>query len=118
MMPSSSDPPGCGGAPGCGHASDPPPVFDLPPPPRPPWLEDLESCEDSGSPLRQLETCENVDATAMMGEGDFESAFHSVAVIVVCAVLVVIFALTLGVVIFRWGKLRKGRERRVRFNYK
>ena len=103
MLPS-SDPPGCsGGAPGCtGYAADPPPVFDLPPPPRPPWLEDLEGCEEeSETPLRQLETCENTVPLAMGEGGDFESAFHSVAVVVVCALLVVMFALTLGVVVFR-----------------
>ena len=107
------DPSGCGGAPGCSYASDPPPSFDLPPPPRPPWLEDLENCEDGGEGFggkiqsssfaaHQLETCENtVILDAMMTGDDFESAFHSVAVVVVCAILVVIFSLSLGVVIFR-----------------
>ena len=27
----------------------PPPVFNLPPPPRPPWLEDLDDCGSKGS---------------------------------------------------------------------
>ena len=100
----------CAGAPGgsCGYASDPPPAFDLPPPPRPPWLEDLENCNEGGKiqnsnfAAHQLETCENtVIRDAMMTGDDFESAFHSVAVVVVCAILVVMFSLTLGVVIFR-----------------
>ena len=97
----------CKGAPGCvGYAPDPPPTFDLPPPPRPPWLEDLENCEDGNGPhdfaAHQLETCENtVILDAAMAGSEFESAFHSVAVVVVCATLVVIFSLTLGVVIFR-----------------
>ena len=102
------DPSGCVGVPGCGYSRDPPPTFDLPPPPRPPWLEDLENCggEDSedgfGGRFQtdyQLETCDNVIMGA--SSSDFESAFHSVAVVVVCAILVVMFALALGVVIFR-----------------
>ena len=41
----------------------PPPVFNLPPPPRPPWLEDLDDCGSTEASLSemlaQLETCDN-----------------------------------------------------------
>ncbi len=88
---------GCGGVDGCSFAADPPPVFDLPPPPRPPWLDELDDC-DAKEAVAVLESCDNtliVDAT------DFESTFHSIAVVVVCAIIVVMFSLVLGVVVFR-----------------
>ncbi len=93
----------------------PPPVFDLPPPPRPPWLEELaEDCD--GSPtvaemVAQMESCEHNTLVGMpggfggfgagAGAGGFESVFHSVAVVVVCAVLFVLVVLGVGVTIFR-----------------
>jgi hypothetical protein len=81
----------------------PPPVFNLPPPPRPPWLEDLDDCgskEGSVSEmLAQLETCDNTvirDSHTL-----FEDTFHSVAVIVVSAVVLVMVLLVAAVMIFK-----------------
>ena len=101
---------GCGGVDGCSYAYDPPPSFDLPPPPRPPWLEEVENCDEDleGAPegsglerltIHQLETCENT--LILDANGSFENAFHSAAVVVVCAIIVVMVSLIVGIVIFR-----------------
>ncbi len=81
-----------------------PPVFDLPPPPRPPWLE--EACDDDAaefSPQQHdislLESCDNTVILDNMSY--FEDTFHSVAVIVVCSIVFVLAALVAGVVLFR-----------------
>ena len=95
----------------------PPPEFHLPPPPRPPWMEDLDGCDKSeytnlddgrvtSSPslkeiLNSKDTCDN---TILITDHQsyFEDTFHSIAVIVVCAVILVIMLLIVGVVIFRY----------------
>ena len=95
----------------------PPPEFHLPPPPRPPWMEDLDGCDKSeyttlddgrvtSSPslkeiLNSKDTCDN---TILISDHQsyFEDTFHSIAVIVVCAVILVIMLLIVGVVIFRY----------------
>lgn len=84
----------------CDDCIPPPPLFDLPPPPRPPWLEDIEDCESNPSQsqiLDQLETCDN---TVILGS-NFEETFHSVAVIVVCSFVIVIMLMIAGIVLFR-----------------
>ena len=81
--------------PGC-----PPPVFNLPPPPRPPWLDDPDGCGFSeDSDLAMLETCDAV--TLISDNSYFEDTFHSVAVVLVSAVALVILLMVAGVVIFR-----------------
>ena len=81
----------------------PPPVFNLPPPPRPPWLEDLDDCGSNEASLSemlgQLETCDNTiirDSHTL-----FEDTFHSVAVIVVSAIVLVLVLLVAAVMIFK-----------------
>jgi hypothetical protein len=81
----------------------PPPVFNLPPPPRPPWLEDPDDCGSKdpslSAMLSQLESCDNPlirDSHTL-----FEDTFHSVAVIVVSAVVLVMVILVAGVMIFK-----------------
>ena len=95
----------------------PPPEFHLPPPPRPPWMEELDGCDKSeyttlddgrvtSSPslkeiLNSLDnTCDN---TIVLNDSQsyFEDTFHSIAVIIVCSVVLVIMLLIIGVVIFR-----------------
>jgi hypothetical protein len=79
-----------------------PPIFDLPPPPRPPWLEDLEDCDSKPSisdVLSQLETC---DSTVIRDHQTlFDDTFHSIAVIVVSAIVLVVILLVGAVMIFR-----------------
>ena len=82
----------------------PPPSFNLPPPPRPPWLEDVEDCDETspGIALDQLESCSNhILVDPFGGGGSFEDTFHSVAVIVVCALVLIIVLMIAGVVLFR-----------------
>ena len=82
----------------------PPPVFDLPPPPRPPWLEDLDDCGSKADSslsemLSQVETCDNTiirDSQTL-----FDDTFHSVAVIVVSAIVLVLVLLVAAVMIFK-----------------
>ena len=85
----------------------PPPEFHLPPPPRPPWMEELDGCDKSetSSPslkeiLNSVDTCDN---TIVLNDSQsyFEDTFHSIAVIIVCSVVLVIMLLIIGVVIFR-----------------
>ena len=76
-----------------------PPSFNIPPPPRPPWMENPDHCgqdlEDSNTSfesqetlshwLSQLQTCDNTiirDPPSV-----FEDVFHSIAIIVVCAII-------------------------------
>ena len=83
----------------------PPPVFNLPPPPRPPWLEDLDDCGSKGSitlseMLSSVESCDNTiirDSHTL-----FEDTFHSVAVIVVSAIVLVMVVLVAAIMIFKW----------------
>ena len=98
----------------------PPPEFHLPPPPRPPWMEELEGCDkpdeyttstlngdrihSSSSSLKEiLNSLDSCDNTLVLNDSQsyFEDTFHSIAVIVVCSVVLVIMLLIVGVVIFR-----------------
>ena len=81
----------------------PPPFFDLPPPPKPPTFQDFEEdCPDHPSYseiLDQLETC---DHTLILGPaGHFEDTFHSVAVILVCSIVLVMVVMVTGVIVFK-----------------
>ena len=90
-----------------------PPSFNIPPPPRPPWMENPDHCgqdlEDSNTSfesqetlshwLSQLQTCDNTiirDPPSV-----FEDVFHSIAIIVVCAIILVIFILSVGLYVFK-----------------
>lgn len=88
-----------------------PPAFHLPPPPRPPWLEDLDDCqqgESNSNPyqlddwLSQMETCDNT--IILDSQSYFEDTFHSIAIIVVCSIVLVIVMLGLGVFLFKRRK--------------
>ncbi|XP_066998451.2 uncharacterized protein pxb [Anabrus simplex] len=78
----------------------PPPEFRLPPPPRPPFLQDLDCSE---SPLPELETCDAVPVI----DAEFHSspAIPSLAVIVVCSVLLVAMVLIASALV--WKHKRK-----------
>lgn len=106
----------------------PPPEFYLPPPPRPPWMveansgvegqigSDLDGCDtrngDGGegylypnhqSLKQMLESLDTCDSTMILSDSRsfFEDTFHSIAVIVVCSVVLVILLLVVGVVVFK-----------------
>ena len=75
----------------CDDFDCPPPLFDLPPPPRPPWLEDDDSC-DSVSPY---ESCENI---VIIDSGvRLEETFQNLIIIAVCsAILVILLVFTVA----------------------
>jgi hypothetical protein len=87
-----------------------PPTFNLPPPPRPPWLEDLDGCGGQQQEmmdqemtlsewLAKMEAC---DSTVIRDQQSyFEDTFHSIAIIVVCSILLVIMMLGIGVFLFK-----------------
>lgn len=106
-----------------------PPSFNIPPPPRPPWMENPDHCgqdlEDSNTSfesqetlshwLSQLQTCDNTiirDPPSV-----FEDVFHSIAIIVVCAIILVIFILSVGLYVFKRRKtFRECHQRSSEFN--
>ena len=86
-----------------------PPNFNIPPPPRPPWMENLDHCAENQESsnnqetlaqwLSQLQTCDNTlirDPPSV-----FEDVFHSIAIIIVSAIVLVIFILSIGLYIFK-----------------
>ncbi|KAK7793452.1 hypothetical protein R5R35_001179 [Gryllus longicercus] len=78
----------------------PPPEFRLPPPPRPPFLQESDCSE---GPLLDLETCDAVPVI----DAEFHSspAIPSLAVIVVCSVLLAAMVLIASVLV--WKHKRK-----------
>ena len=85
----------------------PPPEFHLPPPPRPPWMDELDDCDDQtrlADLLQHSSTCDsNLQLISVNDtQSYFEDTFHSIAVIVVCSVILVILLLAIGVFIFKW----------------
>ena len=90
----------------------PPPFFELPPPPRPPFMGDGDFCESlagnskvgassSSSSSSPYESCDNpliiVDSGFRL-----ENDLLNVLLVVICAVLLVAVALIAAVVIWRW----------------
>jgi len=71
-----------------------PPIFDLPPPPRPPWLDDLE-----GGCLDSAVACDNTPIVSTIN--NFQDIFHSVSIIVVSSIIIVISILLAAVVFWR-----------------
>ena len=88
-----------------GHCA--PPTFNIPPPPRPPWMEELEDCSDGGSRenqrisewLSEVHSCDNT--LIRDSQTYFEDTFHSIAIIVVSAIILVIIFLAFGLYLFR-----------------
>ena len=74
-------------------AGCPPPYFDLPPPPRPPFM-DVDSC--SASPYEVCDTPLIIDSAAHL-----ENDLLNVLVVVGCAVLLVAVVLVAACVIWR-----------------
>ena len=75
-------------------SSCPPPLWALPPPPRPPWLSE-DSC-DSGS---EFESCENI-LILDTGAG-IQHTFHNLVIIAVCSAILVILLVFLVACIWR-----------------
>ena len=82
----------------CDSDSDdcPPPFFDLPPPPRPPWLDpEDESCLESS----EYESCENI--VIIDSQAHLEETFHNLIIIAVCSAILVILLVFLIACIWR-----------------
>jgi len=78
----------------------PPPIFDLPPPPRPPWLEDLDDCSTVG-------VCPNDPIVNTLH--DVNGLFHSVITIVAAAVAIVVSLIIMAVFLLRQRRRSVGR---------
>ena len=83
----------------CDEPDCPPPVWSLPPPPRPPWLSESDgqdSCSDSGS---EFESCENI---LILDTGaSIQHTFHNLVIIAVCSAILVILLVFLVACIWR-----------------
>ena len=71
-----------------------PPVFDLPPPPRPPWLEDIDKCSDLG-------LCPNDPIVSSTVQDATQGIFHSVITVVVASIAIVISLILIALFIWR-----------------
>ncbi|KAJ9583118.1 hypothetical protein L9F63_022532 [Diploptera punctata] len=81
----------------------PPPEFRLPPPPRPPFLQESSGMDCSEAPIPDLETCDAVPV--IDAEYHSSPAIPSIAVIVVCSVLLLVMVLIASVLV--WKHKRK-----------
>ncbi len=72
----------------------PPPYFDLPPPPRPPFMEDADTC--SVSPY---DTCDS--PIIIDSQLHLKNDLLNILLIVICAALLVAVAIVVAVVIWR-----------------
>ena len=80
----------------CHDLDCPPPLFDLPPPPRPPWLDpEDESCLESS----EYESCENI--VIIDSQAHLEETFHNLIIIAVCSAILVILLVFLIACIWR-----------------
>ena len=80
----------------CNDLDCPPPLFDLPPPPRPPWLDpEDESCSESS----EYESCENI--VIIDSQAHLEETFHNLIIIAVCSAILVILLVFLIACIWR-----------------
>ena len=79
----------------CINEECPPPLFELPPPPRPPWLEDLPSCQERTT----SESCDNI--LIIDSQVHLEETFHNLIIIAVCAAILVILLVFLVACIWR-----------------
>jgi len=87
----------------CNDLDCPPPLFDLPPPPRPPWLDpEDESCSESS----EYESCENI--VIIDSQAHLEETFHNLIIIAVCSAILVILLVFLIACIWRWRYFRSG----------
>lgn len=79
----------------CNELDCPPSIFELPPPPRPPWLEDLQTCQERTT----SESCDNI--LIIDSQVHLEETFHNLIIIAVCAAILVILLVFLVACIWR-----------------
>ncbi|XP_039283122.1 uncharacterized protein LOC111058344 isoform X2 [Nilaparvata lugens] len=83
----------------CPGPPQPPPSFHLPPPPRPPFLHEVADCSEA--PLFDLETC---DTMPVIEEYHSSPVIPSLAVIVVCSILLIAMLLLVTVLVWKHKK--------------
>ncbi|XP_053597175.1 uncharacterized protein LOC103579006 isoform X2 [Microplitis demolitor] len=82
----------------CPECSGPPPMFRLPPPPRPPFLKEGTFCSEA--PLSELEDCGNIPL--------IDVSYHNIpslqntALIVTCAIVLLLTTTTVFVVFWKF----------------
>lgn len=76
----------------------PPPYFDLPPPPRPDFLEDSDYCEKKSSPY---DSCELQPVVVIDSQAHLENDLLNLLLVVISALVLVIVILVVAVVIWR-----------------
>merc|ERR1712117_489656 len=87
----------------CDYDEDcPPPLFELPPPPRPPWLDPDASCDDSS----EYESCENI--VIIDSQVQLETTFNNLIIIAVCSAVLVILLVFLVACIWRCRHFKLG----------
>ena len=84
--------------PGCDGFDCPPPVFSLPPPPRPPWLASPPSCQETGD-VHSQDSCDNI--LIIDNQVQLEETFHNLIIVAVCSAVLVIILVFLVACIWR-----------------
>ena len=79
----------------------PPPYFDLPPPPRPDFLEDADYCSSSGSGGSPYDSCELQPVVVIDSQLHLENDLLNLLLIVISALVLVVVILVIAVVIWR-----------------
>ena len=83
----------------------PPPFFDLPPPPRPPFLDNPDYCnnpENSDSPRSPYDSCDNPIIIDSTGSGSWlQTEALNVVLIVITALVSVLLILLLACIVWR-----------------
>ncbi|XP_054263139.1 uncharacterized protein LOC128986677 [Macrosteles quadrilineatus] len=84
----------------CDCPGPPPPVFHLPPPPRPPFLHEVADCTET--PM-EIETC---DAMTVIDANEYHSspAMPPLVVIVICALLIISLLLVATALVWKHKK--------------
>ncbi|KAK0183112.1 hypothetical protein PV327_001182 [Microctonus hyperodae] len=85
----------------CPECSGPPPIFRLPPPPRPPFLTEASFCSEA--PLAELEDC--IAIPMIDASYHANPSLQNTALIITCAVILLLMAAIVSVVF--WKHKRK-----------
>ena len=83
----------------CDGFDCPPPVFSLPPPPRPPWLASPPSCQETQGDIHSQDSCDNI--LIIDSQVQLEETFHNLIIVAVCSAVLVIILVFLVACIWR-----------------
>ncbi|XP_044585059.1 uncharacterized protein LOC123265401 isoform X1 [Cotesia glomerata] len=91
----------------CPECSGPPPMFRLPPPPRPPFLKEGTFCSEA--PLAELEDCGNIPLIDVSYHNI--PSLQSTALIVTCAIVLLLTTTTVFVVFWNYMTFKLSLDR-------